>query len=215
MGITLDQLLDATGLDDLSGRALQKQASAPPEHDLSKLAEQLRRASEADPLEGFSEQELVEKTASIAVLERTLAEIRGIETSGARHVKTAAPEGVKARFIKEALAEGYSAAQIAEFLEKEAFARAALGKVKEYAGKGYAAAKEYAGKGYGKAKDVGAKAKEVSQPAREGVSKSVRNLAERAGMTDEQIALAKSIGKPAALVGGGVMLGRATKGSDG
>ena len=118
MGYTLDQLLDATGLDDLSGRGLNKQASAPPEQDLSKLAAQLRRASEAPSAEE-DHSDLVEKTAAIAVLERTLEEIAAVDGGGPIQ-KTASPTGPKARFIKEALEAGHNPTEIAEFLQKEA-----------------------------------------------------------------------------------------------
>ena len=125
MGYTLDQLLDATGLDDLSGSNLTKQAAAPPEQNLSKLAEELRRASEVSHDEVDST-ELVEKTAAVAVLERTLQEIAAIDNPHETE-KTAAPSGVKARFIKEALEAGHSPVEIAAFLEKESSVRDAIG----------------------------------------------------------------------------------------
>lgn len=118
MGYTLDQLLDATGLDDLSGDDLTKEAAAPPEQNLSKLAEELRRASEVPSGEGVDHTDLVEKTAAVAVLRRTLEEIDALD--GAPIVKTAEPSGPKARFIKEALEAGHSPVEIAGFLQKQA-----------------------------------------------------------------------------------------------
>lgn len=123
MGYTLDQLLDETGVKDLSGH--NKKASTPPKTDFSKLAERCRRALTATPGErtDSSNRELAEKTAAIAVIGRTLAEIREIEDAGGQE-KTAAPAAAPTinveAFIKTALDAGHSPEAIATFLEKNA-----------------------------------------------------------------------------------------------
>lgn len=124
-GFTLDQLLDETGVGDLAkSRSSTKTASAE-ESTFAKLAERcLRAASSTEPAATSSaaERELAEKTAAVAIIGRTLAEIREIEGSEPGTQKTAAPvtsPGVEV-FIKEALAAGHSPQAIAEFLEKQA-----------------------------------------------------------------------------------------------
>jgi len=124
MGYTLDQLLDVTGVSELSGGSLKKQAAAKSQGpDLQKLAERCRRAAEATPEEVVSsnQQELVEKTAAVAIIGRTLSELREIEDSSPGSVKVAAQFGSKeAAFIKAALDAGHSPHEVAEFLEKQA-----------------------------------------------------------------------------------------------
>jgi len=113
MGMTLDELLDATGINDLAGH--EKKASAGPTRpDFLKLAERCRRAAEAIPAPSPN-RDLVEKTAEIAVISRTLSEIDEIVGDGA--TKTAnqdSPDKIAA-FINCALGEGYSSESIAEF----------------------------------------------------------------------------------------------------
>jgi hypothetical protein len=123
MGYTLDQLLDETGVSDLGGSRLTKKASAEPTN-FSKLAERCRRAAVATPeeVDDSANAELAEKTASIAIISRTLAEIRSIE--GAPQEKVASPTtqpstDVEA-FIKGALDAGHSPEAIASFLDKQA-----------------------------------------------------------------------------------------------
>lgn len=121
MGYTLDQLLDTTGVSDLAGtRAHKKTASAG--HDFSKLAERCRRAAEATPDEqsASDQQELVEKTASVAIINRTLGELREIDGEPAAHEKVAGSSFDLATFIKTALDAGHSPEHIAEFIDKEA-----------------------------------------------------------------------------------------------
>lgn len=127
MGYTLDELLAETGVDEISGRGLSKKASAPESQNLSKLAERCRRAVEATPEEhvAANSQELVEKTAAVAIISRTLAEISAIDDASPGEVKTASavPAPDNAEFIKAALEAGHSPASIASFLEKQAFGR--------------------------------------------------------------------------------------------
>lgn len=122
MSYTLDQLLDATGVSEISGGRLVKNASAAKQPDLSKLAERCRRALEATPSEvdASNHQDLVEKTAAVAIISRTLAELAEIDCAGSEQIKTAAQSNApdQALFIKTALEAGHSPHQIAEFLEK-------------------------------------------------------------------------------------------------
>lgn len=127
MGYTLDQLLDETGVGALGGARLEKKAAEKP--SFSKLAERCRRAATATAEERSSsdDQLLAEKTASVAIIGRTLAEIReitGEDTSTETVVKTAAVRGGASFsvevFIKTALDQGHSPEKIAEWLDKNA-----------------------------------------------------------------------------------------------
>src|SRR5690606_25206025 len=126
MGYTLDQLLDETGVSDLAGSRLSKQASPEPTN-FAKLAERCRRAAEATPEEQADAVNaaltaaLVEKTAAIAIIGRTLAEIRAIEGEPQQKVAAPVANGPTVNielFIKEALEQGHSPQEIAEFLDK-------------------------------------------------------------------------------------------------
>jgi hypothetical protein len=119
MTLTLDQLLEVTGVGAMSGKNLTKTAAVTQSPDLSKLAERCRRAAEATPDETSEAQArvLIEKTAEVEIISRTINEIRAIE--GKPVEKTAAPvEDKRAQFIKMALDEGYEPHEVAEFLEK-------------------------------------------------------------------------------------------------
>ena len=124
MSYTLDELLDTTGVSDLSGRSLTKKAGATDGFNLSKLAERCRRAVDATPQEHATanQRELVEKTAAVAIISRTLSEIREIEESSPGATKTAAQSSGpdQAEFVKAALEAGHQPQEIAEFLEKSA-----------------------------------------------------------------------------------------------
>ena len=124
MGYTLEQLLDAAGMDQVTGPSLQKTAAQRPP-DLLKLAERCRSAADEDPpappADTVNEQALVEKTAAVAIIRRTLAEIREIEGAPPEATKTASASGPDpAAFIKAALEEGHSPEDIARFLEGNA-----------------------------------------------------------------------------------------------
>jgi hypothetical protein len=118
---SLNQLLDATGINELTGSHLKKTASERESFDFSKLAQRCRDAAETPvgEIDPSAHAELVEKTAAVAVIHKTLSEIRHLESSGGS-VKTAAAQGLPpaaAAFIKSALAEGHSPEQIAKFLQ--------------------------------------------------------------------------------------------------
>ena len=121
MGFTLDQLLETTGVDSLSGRDLKKIAAKKGSHDLLKLAERCRRAADA-PVEERAEvdaHDLVEKTAAVQIIRRTISEIREIEGTPPGAEKTAAAQSPshQAVFIKAALEAGHDPESIARFLE--------------------------------------------------------------------------------------------------
>lgn len=81
MSYSLNQLLDATGINELTGSHLKKTASERESFDLSKLAQRCRDAAEtpAGEIDPSAQGELVEKTAAIAVIHKTLSEIRDFE----------------------------------------------------------------------------------------------------------------------------------------
>lgn len=122
MAFTLDQLLEATGVDELAGTPFKKTAAKQPT-DLLKLAARCRLAADTEdvpppPADLINSQHLVEKTAAVEIIRRTMAEIREITGTPPEHVKTASAGGPdKAAFIKAALAQGHSPEDIAKFLE--------------------------------------------------------------------------------------------------
>lgn len=153
MGYTLDQLLDETGVTDLGNARMAKKAS-PERHNFSKLAERCRRAAEATADdEATSEQhELAEKTAAIAIISRTIEEIRAIDEGGTI-TKEAAPVGDRnvdlESFIKAALDKGHSPDAIAAFLDKTGgLLSRAKGAIREFS----------AGRSLAKAEQLGVKA---------------------------------------------------------
>jgi hypothetical protein len=116
VGFTLDQLLETTGIDDLSGRRIEKTAAAKQGTDLLKLAERCRQAAEAQPEPEIDQRSIIEKVATVQVIRRALEEIREIETG--QIAKTASIDiGQQAAFIKAALDEGHTPESIARFLE--------------------------------------------------------------------------------------------------
>jgi hypothetical protein len=124
MGLNLEQLLEATGVDELAGTPFKKTAAKEP-LDLLKLAARCREAADVDevsPEQGdlIDSQHLVEKTAAVQIIRRTIAEIREIEGAPPETVKTASQGGPdQAAFIKSALDQGHSAEDIAQFLEAQ------------------------------------------------------------------------------------------------
>jgi hypothetical protein len=120
MGTTLDQLLEATGIGELSGKGIKKTASEEPAA-FSKLAERCRRAATASPEEEArgKTNELVEKTAAVAVIARTLSEIEDIVNDGGDKTASAVDDPRIAEFINASLNEGHQPEAIAEFLVKE------------------------------------------------------------------------------------------------
>src|SRR5579859_2499020 len=127
MGHTLDELLDVSGLAELRSNGLDKTAAAEPageEHDhFLKLAERCERAAAQAPAPAppsAAEQALQEKTAAIAVIASTLAEVEAI-TGGGGGEKVAADGGQAAAFIERALASGHDPEAIAAFIKEAGF----------------------------------------------------------------------------------------------
>jgi hypothetical protein len=122
MTFSLEQLLEATGVDELAGTPFTKRASEE-SIDFLKLAAECREAASVEEVtpsqeELISSQDLVEKTAAVEIIRRTMAEIREIEGSPPETIKTASAGPDKATFIKAALEQGHSPEQIARFLEE-------------------------------------------------------------------------------------------------
>lgn len=118
MGFTLDQLLETTGVDSLSNRGVKKTA-AKQTPDLLKLAERCRQAAETQVEQpAVDERALIEKTAAVQIIRRTLAEIEQIE-SGQEKTASATPPAQEAAFIKAALEAGHDSESIARFLEQK------------------------------------------------------------------------------------------------
>ena len=122
MTFSLEQLLETTGVDELAGTPFTKRA-AEESIDFLKLAAECREAASTEEVpqsqeDLISSQDLVEKTAAVEIIRRTMAEIREIEGSPPETVKTASAGPDKAAFIKAALDQGHSPEQIARFLEE-------------------------------------------------------------------------------------------------
>lgn len=114
--LTLDELLDATGISEIAGKDLEKKASGKAPPSFAKLADRCRQAASAPPSQPGHE--LVEKTAEVEIIRRTIAEIESI--AGDEPVeKTAAAQADQALFVRTALEEGHPPEAIAEFLEKQ------------------------------------------------------------------------------------------------
>jgi Ni,Fe-hydrogenase III large subunit len=119
LGFTLDQLLETTGVDSLSNRGMKKAAAKQGAPNLLKLAERCRQAAEVviDEPPAVDERALIEKTAAVQIIRRTLAEIEQIE-NGQEKVAAATPPAHQAAFIKAALEAGHEPEAIARFLEQ-------------------------------------------------------------------------------------------------
>lgn len=119
MGFTLDQLLETTGVDSLSNRGMKKVAAKQGQPNLLKLAERCRQAADAHTPEApaVDERELVEKTAAVRIIRRTIAEIDQIEHGQEKTAAVHPPEH-EAAFIKAALEAGHDPESIARFLEQ-------------------------------------------------------------------------------------------------
>ena len=124
MGVTLDELLESSGISSLKGEAEEKTASASDAQvDEGNLVTALRKFAsdgESDQREIRQEaaRELAEKTAEIMVITKTIDEINKLASLG---VEEEQMQKV-ATFIKVALDKGHSSEDIARFLEKNAAA---------------------------------------------------------------------------------------------
>lgn len=116
--LTLDELLDATGISEMAGTDLEKRAGASIPVSFSKLAERCRIAAETPSV---SDNGLAEKTASIAIIQRTLSEIDNIVGPPEAEKTAQESSADRAEFIRAAIEEGHAPEDIAEFLEKQAF----------------------------------------------------------------------------------------------
>lgn len=118
MGVTLDELLQNSGISSLGEEPQEKVASAEDARPGEDLISELRKFAE-DPDRGgdvrqAAAKELAEKTAEIMIITQTLQEIDKLASLGVektKHQKIAA-------FIKVALDEGHSEKEIAQFLKQ-------------------------------------------------------------------------------------------------
>lgn len=121
MGVTLDELLDSSGIASLGNEEEEKTASAvDARSDADELVEALRKcASQDDSEQDFrigAARELQEKTAEILVIRQTIEEIDKLASLGVREEEVAK----LASFIKVALDKGHDEKEIAQFIEKNA-----------------------------------------------------------------------------------------------
>ncbi|RKX67338.1 MAG: hypothetical protein DRP42_00640 [Tenericutes bacterium] len=116
MGHSLEELLSTTGVGDMAGKQYEKTAADKSEpFDFRKLAEQCRAA--ADATEAHREargRELVEKTAAVAVITKTIDEINEIIGDPAEKVASTTK---LAEFVAAALDRGHSPDEVAKFLK--------------------------------------------------------------------------------------------------
>lgn len=119
MSVTLEELLERSGINSLRGEEQEKTASDNAQNE--DLVSALREMAEEQPTSEYTKklaaQELAEKTAEIAVIAQTLSEIEKVASPGAAQ----APNGHHqklATFIKVALDSGHSETEIAAFLKK-------------------------------------------------------------------------------------------------
>lgn len=124
MSVTLEELLESSGINSLKGEEQEKTASDNAQQE--DLVSALRKMAEAEPTpedtKELAAQELAEKTAEIAVIAQTLSEIEKVSSLGAPR----APEGHHqklATFVKIAMDKGYSETEIASFLKEAIFQR--------------------------------------------------------------------------------------------
>lgn len=119
MGMTLDQLLEATGIDEMAGLGLKKVAAEKsPAVDFLKLAQRCREAATEVPVAvgDDAERDLISKTAAVAVISRTLHEID--EICGVSEKTAAAVSVDPIAFAQEALSKGHSPEDIAVFMKQ-------------------------------------------------------------------------------------------------
>jgi hypothetical protein len=122
MSVTLEELLESSGISSPKGDGQEKTASDNAQED---IVSALRKMAEAKPTQEdtkkLAAQELAEKTAEIAVIAQTLSEIEKVASLGSRKE----PKGHQklATFIKVAIDKGYSEEEIAGFLKEAIFQR--------------------------------------------------------------------------------------------
>lgn len=127
MSVTVEELLERSGISSLNSDEQEKTASDNAHENDGDLVDALRKMAEAQPeldvvggeeVKSLAAQELVEKTAEITVIAQTLAEIEKVASIGL-------PEDHKkvAVFIKAAMDDGHSEEEIAEFLKTAIFQR--------------------------------------------------------------------------------------------
>lgn len=121
MSVTVEELLERSGINSLKGEGVEKTASDNAHENDDGLVEALRKLAEHDSGGGdvktLAAQELAEKTAEIAVIAKTLSEIEKVASLGLQDEE----ERRVATFIKVAMDKGYSEKDIAGFLKNAAY----------------------------------------------------------------------------------------------
>ncbi|MHC4644913.1 MAG: hypothetical protein ACYTBJ_05395 [Planctomycetota bacterium] len=118
MGVTLEELLENSGVGSLNGEEAEKTASEDARPDDQDLVSALRKYASApenrqEVIKGEAARELAEKTAEILIIKQTMQEIDKLASLGVQqdqHQKLAT-------FIKTAMDEGHSEQEVAEFLK--------------------------------------------------------------------------------------------------
>ena len=118
MGHDLDSLLDSTGLGEMAGTKYEKTAAEEEgePYDFQKLAQQCRdAATEPAAHREARGRELVEKTAAVTVIAKTIDEINSIIGDP---VEKIASDPDTVRFVNEALDRGFQPEKIASFIKE-------------------------------------------------------------------------------------------------
>jgi len=118
MGVTLDELLENSGINSLKGEETVKTASDDARIGGEELVAELRKYANEEPqkapvIREEAARELAEKTAEIFIIKQTMQEIDKLASLGVdsnSHQKLAT-------FIKVAMDKGHSEQEIAEFLK--------------------------------------------------------------------------------------------------
>lgn len=122
MSVTLEELLESSGINALKGEEKTASDNAQQEDIVSAL----RKMAEAEPTpedtKTLAAQELAEKTAEIAVIAQTLSEIEKVASAGVPKVPAGRHHKL-ATFIKVAMDSGYEEKEIAAFLKEAIFQR--------------------------------------------------------------------------------------------
>lgn len=122
MGVTLDELLESSGISSMKGEEQDKTASAQcAQSDADDLVSALRKIASSDgdgdvqEIRVAAARELQEKTAEILIIRQTIEEIDKLASLGVPEEETAK----LATFIKAALDKGHTEEDIAKFIEKQ------------------------------------------------------------------------------------------------
>lgn len=124
MSVSLEELLESSGINSLRGEEQEKTASDNAQKE--DIVSALRKMAEVQPTpentKELAAKELVEKTAEIAVIAQTLSEIEKVASLEAPRASNEHHQKL-ATFIKVAMDKGHSKEEIASFLKEGIFQR--------------------------------------------------------------------------------------------